>query len=227
MSASCPRWIFLLLGQSGARPVGLLGGSTLLTARKSGQKSRKEFEVELVRAKADFVKAEADLRKAEAHLDQTATDEANSSVALEKARAQCRLARAYWRYAQFRQREARTALAELNHVQPIDGSEEGPDIAARPAHRDASPRSAQSSEHPVRNVEKQQGNISQGNKFIGSFALPRHKYLVPEGAPARRLLAEQSVMLLALALAYLQYDFVDVHLQIALLPSLITMSSVA
>jgi len=82
-------------------------------------------------------------------------------------------------------------------------------------------RSGQSSEHPVRNLDSGQKNsVSPGKVLAGPLALPRRKHLVLSGTLAWRLIVRQSVMLLALVLAYLQYYFFDVQLQIALLPSI-------
>jgi hypothetical protein len=78
----------------------------------------------------------------------------------------------------------------------------------------------QSSGHFVRNVERPQVKIGHDEKSVESFAIPhRDNLLVPNDKPARALLLKHTVMLFALVLAFLQYYFLDVRLQIERLPS--------
>ncbi len=197
-----------------------------------------ELDVERAKAEADLEKADADLHKAETDYDKAAIDRANakadgdsahSIAALDKARARRHQARACWRRAQLRHDQLHTALAELNRAQSIDRSQQkrdylaeasmvGPElrVIGRPSERDARQRPTQSGAYMVRNQEGKELNDSQGTKFAASVTLFRRTTLVPRAA--RRSRARLIVMLLALALAYLQYYLIDVNLQIALLP---------
>ncbi len=187
---------------------------------------RAKFDVELVKAEAELAHAETDVIKAIIRAQAKAdADLANPIAALDSARTRCQRARANWHGARLRADQLLTELAELNDAQTIDKSGartdkliremlENPELGAS-----ASPSSTQSSEYPVRTVEKHQERVSHGRKLVGSLGILRRKYRVPGGAPARRLMVRRSVMLFALVLAYLQYYFLDVHLQIARLPS--------
>jgi len=61
--------------------------------------------------------------------------------------------------------------------------------------------------------------LLEKKKVAGVLAVPRPRILVPGVAKARRLLVKQTIGLLALMLAYLQYYYIDVQLQILSLPS--------
>jgi hemerythrin-like domain-containing protein len=81
-------------------------------------------------------------------------------------------------------------------------------------------RSIRSSEHPIRNLNsRRETHLIESGELAGPLSVPRRKNLVPSNTFAWRLLIRQSVMLLALVLAYLQYYLVDVYLQITVLPS--------
>lgn len=72
-------------------------------------------------------------------------------------------------------------------------------------------------ERPRPNLENRQG---YGTEVAGVRAATRRNNPVARVAPASQLLAGQPLMLLALVMAYLQYYFLDVYLQIERLPSL-------
>ena len=81
-------------------------------------------------------------------------------------------------------------------------------------------RSARSWAHAVRRAEDHHENGAGNRKKVaGVLAVPRPRILVPGVAKARRLLVKQTIGLLALVLAYLQYYYIDVQLQILSLPS--------
>ena len=82
--------------------------------------------------------------------------------------------------------------------------------------------STQSSAPAFRRLdERHEIRPSYEKKFAASPAVPPRKYPVVRSASADwRPLVRPTVMLLALVLAYLQYYFIDVELQISLLPSI-------
>ena len=78
----------------------------------------------------------------------------------------------------------------------------------------------QSSGNFVHNAGQRQTKIGHSRKSIGSFSVShRGDLLVPSDRPARALLIKHTVMLFALALAFLQYYLLDVRLQIERLPT--------
>ena len=179
---------------------------------------RDELEVELARAEAELTEAESWLAKAEA-------DPANKFALLDKARSRCR-------QAQLRCDQLVSALVELSHAQRngksaeetdklIKGIVGQPEAGARPSNEDADTRSTQSIEQPPRGAEESDEETGDVMPDTGYLSLPQRKYLLPGDALALRLLARQSVMLLGLVLAYLQYYLADVQLQIAMLPSVV------
>ena len=144
-------------------------------------------ELELALAEAEVQLAEA--VEARARLD---TDAAEVNANIERARAQCR--------------HARAALAELGRTE-LEHREsafvpEVPSGLLVGGGRKPAKRARRRAVH----------------RLIGGFLA---RELVAKGAPDWRLLARQAFMLLALVLAYLQYYFFDVHLQVARLPALI------
>jgi hemerythrin-like domain-containing protein len=81
-------------------------------------------------------------------------------------------------------------------------------------------RSARPRAHRVRRAEGHQENrAGDSEKVAGFLAVPRAQILPRGVANARRLLVKQTIGLLALVLAYLQYYYFDVQLQILSLPS--------
>jgi hypothetical protein len=202
---------------------------------------REELEAELARGEAFLARAEARLRKAEAELHKAAIRHANANGgradtvdALESARDVCRVAHADRHHSLGRRDQLRAALVELDHHALPSGNSSaqtdeliktaegpGPGTTAYPPDGRASPRSTRSSGHAVGNAEKRQENITDGKKPFGSFALPRCEYLAPVDMHAWRSLTRRIVIMLALLLAYLQYYFLDVNLQIARLPSIV------
>lgn len=185
---------------------------------------RDKLEVKLAAAEADLTEAEAELVKAEAD---------PASTTLDVARARCQR-------AGMRCNQIVAALTALNRAERMGKSIEETDqlirealgdlelgTAARPSDRAQNTGSPQLSEHPVRNAEKPKAYKNHLNTIIGPLALARRKYMASSSGSDLRLLARQSLMLLALVLAYLQYYFADVHLQIALLPSLVAVSSLS
>ena len=182
---------------------------------------REELEIELALAEAELTEAEERLAKAEA-------DPANKFAMLDKARSRCRR-------AQLRCDQLVTALVELSHAQRNGKSAEeienlikrmvgGPelDIGARAFDQDTDTGSTQMIEPLMRGAEEPEEETGDVVPDTGYLAFPQRKYLLPGDALALRLLARQSVMLLGLVLAYLQYYFTDVQLQIAMLPSVVS-----
>ena len=169
---------------------------------------RQQLEADLDKAKENLANAVADfdtatlvfaqpdggLRSKNSNLCTSFTALADSEIDLDKARARVAKARADCL-------RASAALAEYYRA-PV------------------SEPLIQSSDQVTRNVGKHQANISHGRKLAGSFAVPHQKdVLVPSDPSVRTRLTKESVMLLALVLAYLQYYFVDAQLQIAKLPA--------
>ena len=145
---------------------------------------RQELEVALAEAKAQL--AEAVETRARLDVDSTEAD-----ARIEKARVQCRLARA-----------ALTGLdrAELEPAVTVGepGEQTGPS---------------------VRGARKRSGR-PRGKAIHRLIAGVLSWEVVGRGRTNWRLIARQAFMLLALVLAYLQYYFFDVQLQVARLPSL-------
>ncbi len=79
-------------------------------------------------------------------------------------------------------------------------------------------RSTQSSEPQVADVETPSGEQSRARKSIQELVSSFSAQALD--APDWRLLARRSVMLLALVLAYFQYYFLDVQLQVVRLPTI-------
>lgn len=167
-------------------------------------------KLEQLRAALD--KAEAALANAVSNAARVDGDRAGANANIENARAYCRRVHA--------------ALVEVKHLEPTGrlGEElnihigELLDVAKRmPA---ASPRRRPASEHPVRAKDNGSQNESGQRKpvrrlNIGFLALEPS----PRSARARRSLVRQAVGLFALILAYLQYYYLDVQLQVLSLPS--------
>jgi len=140
---------------------------------------------------AALAEAKAQLTEAVEARARLNADAAEASAKIERARALCR--------------HARAALIEFDHAEPeraksTVGLKERTEPLASAAQRSA--------RRPWRKAIHQ---------LIGGFLA--HEF-AGKGNNVR-LLARQSVMLLALVLAYLQYYFFDVHLQIARLPSIV------
>ena len=179
---------------------------------------REELEVELARAEAELTEAESWLAKVEA-------DPANKFALLDKARSRCS-------QAQLRCDQLVSALVELSHAQRNGKSAEEtdklirgivgqPEAGVRTSDEDADTRSTQSIEPPMPGADEPDEETGDAMPDAGYLVFPQRKYLLPGDALALRLLARQSVTLLGLVLAYLQYYFVDVQLQIAMLPSVV------
>lgn len=167
-------------------------------------------KLEQLRAALD--KAEAALANAVSNAAKVGGDRTEANAGIENARAYCRRVHA--------------VLTEVKHLEPTGrlGEElnihigELLDVAKRmPA---AIPRPRQVSEHPVR-AKKSRSQDESGRRKpahrinIGFLALEPS----PSGARARRSLIRQAIGLFALILAYLQYYYLDVQLQVMSLPS--------
>lgn len=199
----------------------------------------------LARASAGLAKAEADLAKARASCltARTALARLNlaegrpsayrserrraaGAAAPERARSDRRKASEDWRLAG-------PGLSDLNRAElvvnsngwtdkvmkgAVNGSKPG--TTASPSGRDTSPRSTQSSEHLVCAVEapaaRQPGPRKEYRRFICHFSAQEAG---TRDVQTWQSLAWQTVQLSSLALAYLQYYFIDVNLQIATLRS--------
>jgi hypothetical protein len=98
-------------------------------------------------------------------------------------------------------RQARAALARLDRAEP------------------ASP-SSEPTEKPIHRMEKPPARQSGSGKTIRQLLVAISGRPDARQASSRRLLARQGLMLLALVLAYLQFYFFDVQLQVSRLPSL-------
>jgi hypothetical protein len=166
---------------------------------------RKELEAALAKAEAALANAVINTAKLDAN-----RTEANANI--DKIRAYCRRARA--------------ELIELKHSESTAGSGEEVDILIRQLLEvskrgsTASPPSRQLSEHAVRGRNKRSQDESSRRKPIHRLNIGFSAQKPSHGnAPARPSLPRQAIGLLALILAYLQYFFLDVQLQILRLPS--------
>lgn len=164
---------------------------------------REELEAALAKAEAALVDAVINTAKLDG-------DRAEANANIDKARAYCRRARA--------------ALIELKHSDSMAGSGEGVDILISQLGEvskrgaTASPPSRQLSEHAVRGKNKRSQDESRQpiHRFNIVFSAQEPS---PGDALARPSLARQAIGFVALILAYLQYYYFDVQLQILSLPS--------
>src|SRR3989304_2806063 len=135
-------------------------------------------------------------------------DRAEAYANIDKIRAYCRRARA--------------ELIELKHSESIARSGEGVNILIRQLGEvskrgaTASPPSRQSSEHAVRGERSHDESRQPIHRFSIGFSVQEPS---PGNALARPSLARQAIGFVALILAYLQYYYFDVQLQILSLPS--------
>lgn len=170
---------------------------------------RAELEAALAQAEAAREMLEAALAEAEAALVNTVTDastiDANreeASAKVEKARARCR--------------QLRAALADPGRSELVTRSRERmealPEESDAPKEVAASPQQRPRSERPA-------GNGSRGSRFASRLG-QRMRQLNGTLAGSRH--ARESIGLSALVLAYLQYYYFDVQLQIVTLPSVVT-----
>jgi len=171
---------------------------------------REDIEFALAQAEAAREVLEVAFAEATAALLNTVTDaakidanQAEASAKVEKARARCR--------------QLRAALAEPNHVDFITRSRErlnalAKQIVTLPHALEtlANSPSEQSGEHAVRGENEKSQDRSRRRspiyRFKSSLATSPH--------------VRETIGLLALVLAYLQYYYFDVQLQILRLPSI-------
>lgn len=164
--------------------------------------------------KAALAKAEAALANAVAGAAGFEGARAAANANIEKLRAYCRRARA--------------ALIEMKLLDSTARSNEEFDIHIRQLLEssrqipDASPPSRQSSrKHPVRanrnRSQDESGRREPVRRFNAGFLVLE---LPPGGALARGSLIRQAIGLSALMVAYLEYFYIDVQLQIASLASI-------
>ena len=167
---------------------------------------RRELEAALVKAEAAL--ANAVINTAAVDEDRTEAD-ANT----EKLRAHCRRVQA--------------ALVKAKRREPVGGSGEALDIHIRQL-REASkrmpyaiPPSRRLVKHPVRAKNNRSHNESGRREHVRRF---NTGFLAlrpaPQGALAWYLLKRQATGFLILILAYLEYFYIDVQLQIASLRSI-------
>ena len=146
------------------------------------------------REELELALAEAEVQLAEAVEARARLDTGTAEVNanIERARAHCR--------------HARAALAELGRTElERRESEFVPEGSTGPL--------AGGGRKPAERTQRR-----AVHRLIGGFLA---REFVAKGAPDWRLIARQAFMLLALVLAYLQYYFFDVHLQLARLPALV------
>lgn len=172
-----------------------------------------QLVTKLEELRAALAKAETALANAAIIAATVDGDRAEANTNVDKARAYCRRVRA--------------ALLEVNHLEPTARLGEEIDILIRQLLEvskrmaDASPPSRQLSEHPVR-AKNNRSQDESGRREpvhrsnIGFLA----QELSPRDALARRSLVRQAIGLFTLTLAYLQYHYFEVQLQILSLPSI-------
>ena len=177
---------------------------------------REELEAALAKAEAEREHLEAVLARAEAALVNTATDaakidanRADASANLDRARADCVRARAALR--EYARSKPKTTSHERGFVQAHEIPDEPMPVSAPKARAGSAPTP----------IDKQGTGL--GGKKSTSSLRPRNLIRRVDSAFARSQLLRQTVGLLALALAYLQYYFFDVQLQIMNLPPAITL----
>jgi hypothetical protein len=174
---------------------------------------QEELEAALAKAEAERERLEATLVKAKAALVNTVTNAARIDSDRAEANAKVDLARGYCR-------QLRAALAELNRSGSEARSRESIgthigqfEAVSKPAAATGLPP-VKSGEHAVRAENKGLADQSGGRQPIPRFSR----------AHARSTLLRQSIGLLALTLAYLQYYYFDVQLQIVNLPSVLVLA---
>jgi len=173
---------------------------------------REELKAALAQAEAAREYLEAALAEAEAALVNTVTDaakidanRAEASAKVDKIRARCR--------------QLRAALVEPGRSEFITRSHERIDTLTSQSDElskqeaTASAPSRQLSEHAVQGENKKSQDEFRRRK-------PIHRF---KNALATSPLVREIIGLLALVLAYLQYYFLDVQLQIMSLPSVTTL----
>jgi chromosome segregation ATPase len=173
---------------------------------------REQLDAALAQAEAARERLEAALAQAKAALVNTVTnasmidanrDEASAKV--EKARARCR--------------QLRAALADPSHQEFITRSRERIGTLIKQSHERSeggaatSPPSIQPREPAVRGEDKGSQDESRRRRLIHRF----------NNTLARSPHVRETIGLLALVLAYLQYYYFDVQLQILSLPSIVTL----
>jgi len=143
---------------------------------------------------AALAKAEADLARAVSKRVEAHANVAEADASLERARATCR--------------HVHDTLVELIRAEPPPK----PAKAAKPAETSIQGVVAEAvpSTRPRQTIRR----------FLQGFLAGK---LDAANAASRRMMARQSFMLLALVLAYLQYYFFDVNLQVVRLPSITVM----
>lgn len=178
---------------------------------------REELEAALAKAEAEREHLEAALARAEAALVNTATDaakidanRADASANLDRARADCVRARA--------------ALREYARSKPKTTSHERGFIQVREVPDEPAPAPVTVQIGIAGPAPKPAGNLAAGpdNKSERDLGL-RDLIRRADDAFARSQLLRQTVGLFALVMAYLQYYFFDVQLQIMSLPSAVTL----
>lgn len=168
---------------------------------------------------AALAEAEAALAGAAIDLATIGVDRVEANANLEKTRGHCR--------------NIRAALVKLSRSELVASSDERIDArikqSGEASNREAGarPPSRQVSKHALRRESKSSpadsGQTKPSVRFnpvrfnIGLSARQSGRSDVPTGPPLLR----QAIDLLILALAYLQYYYIDVQLQIANLPSTI------
>jgi hypothetical protein len=175
---------------------------------------REELEAALAEAEAAEEHLEAELAKAQSALVNTVTDASRIDANREEAQVKVENARA-------RCRQLRAVLANPGHAdlitrlrERIDSSTELPGGAPP---KQATVASASPDESAGRAVRAEGSESDEGNRQ------PRTSHR-PMDALAVSLHLRRGIGLLVLVLAYLQYYFLDVQLQIVLLPSVTTLA---
>lgn len=168
--------------------------------------------------RAELAEAQAELAGAVLDRENPELDGATVEARIEKARARCRRVRAL---IAERSRAQPAATPRRSKPAPEAGTSKPQEPAVQPKRTDPVPEVAQ----PKRPEERPQGVDPPAEKTTLHHRF-RHVLGVLErlsgirSAADWRAIARQSVTLLALVLAYLQYYFIDVHLQLSRLPSL-------
>jgi hypothetical protein len=173
---------------------------------------QEELEAALAKAEAERERLEATLAKAKAALVNTVTNAARIDVDRAEANAKVDQARAYCR-------QLRAALSELNRSGPKSRSHAS--IGGPTKQIEEVSKQAAASILPS-GLSREPAVHELRSGLADEFGRPTPKRRF-NAVPARSILLRQTIGLLALTLAYLQYYYFDVQLQIVNLPSILAL----
>jgi hypothetical protein len=187
-------------------------------------KQRKDLEADLAKAETDLAKAMIEKAKVDSDPAKTIAERHSTGVELDKARVNFALARATLAIYQVVRHHGRGSTGQSDepegpsNVSPsgIAPRQNGPFDPGRRVDAESEDLRDRSTRDPWASPDEMVHWIKK--IFSTAHMLPAIEPL-EKATPTRRLVARQAMMFFALVLAYLQYYFLDVHLQIARLPN--------